>query len=379
MSYTCIRTCYLFGRIYAVSHHLSSLQIIMISIGKRSATVLNVLRDNGYSTGFRQQSRKLHAILSNRSIVRASGKDCEKLIQNLTTNDVKKISQGQGQLNGFLNPQGRTIAFAFLYRIGEDFFFDVDKDALTEVLNGIKKFKLRSKITLTDVSQEMDIMAHWAGDEPIQNTLISISDQRAPQMGFRSIIRKEDVGNTTLSDLKAYTAHRTIQGIAETSKEITIGGMPLEENLDLMHGVDFRKGCYIGQELTARTHHTGVIRKRIVPVSLSDHIESEVSQIQHRPDAQFELDHQLENGGGVDVRSEPIKKDSESTNGRPSKGRSAGKLLSIVDNIGLAMLRLEQVNRWNEDLIMQIAGKEKPIHVRPWIPTWWPENVQQQQ
>ncbi|PWN32521.1 Aminomethyltransferase folate-binding domain-containing protein [Meira miltonrushii] len=350
----------------------------MTSVSIRGANILNVLRGNGAAQVYRQQSRKLHAVLSNRSVVRASGKDSEKLIQNLTTNDVKKVSDGQGQLTAFLKPEGRTIAFAFLYRVGEDLFFDVDKNALPDVLAAIKKFKLRSKITLTDVSQEMDVVAHWAGDEPIQNTLISIADQRAPEMGFRSIIRKEDIGNTALSDLKAYTVHRTMQGIAETSQEITIGGMPLEENLDLMHGVDFRKGCYIGQELTARTHHTGVIRKRIVPVSLADHIESEVSQIQHRADSRFELDQQLDNGG-IDVRSEPLNKDPESASGRPSRGRSAGKLLSVVDNVGLAMLRLEQVNRWNKDLTMQITGKDKPIHVRPWIPTWWPENVQQQQ
>lgn len=349
----------------------------MTSIGIRGNHILAAFRRNNSCQTFQYQSRKLHAVLSNRSIVRASGRDCEKLIQNLTTNDVKKVPEGQGQLTAFLNPQGRTIAFAFLYRVGENLFFDVDKEALSEVLSGIKRFKLRSKITLTDVSQEMDIIAHWAGDEPIQNTLISIPDQRAPNMGFRSIIRKEDIGNTTLSDLKAYTVHRTIQGIAETSKEITIGGMPLEENLDLMHGVDFRKGCYIGQELTARTHHTGVIRKRIVPVSLADHIESEVDQIQHKIDSHFELDQQI-NEGGIDVRSEPLNKNPESASGRPSRGRSAGKLLSVVDNVGLAMLRLEQVNRWNKDLVMQIAGKDKQIYVRPWIPTWWPESVSQQ-
>lgn len=325
---------------------------------------------------FPPQSRKLHAILSNRSIVRASGQDCERLIQNLTTNDVKKISDGQGQLNGFLNPQGRTIAFTFLYKVGEEIFFDVDQNALSEVLKSIKKFKLRSKITLVDVSQEMNVIAHWEGDEPIQNTIISIADQRAPNMGFRSIIRKEDIGNTPLSDLNAYTIHRTIQGIPETSQEITIGGMPLEENLDLMHGVDFRKGCYIGQELTARTHHTGVIRKRVVPISLANHIESEANQIQHNPESRFEIDLQTTGGGGVDVRSEPLNKDPES--GRSSRSRSAGKLLSYIDNVGLAVLRLEQVNRWNKDLIMQIAGKEGSIYVRPWIPTWWPENVQQQ-
>lgn len=366
------------GRLYASclpsSHQLAN---IMLSISIRGANALNVLRINGTGQVCRQQSRKLHAVLSNRSIIRASGKDAEKLIQNLTTNDVKKVLDGQGQLTAFLKPEGRTIAFAFLYRVGEDLFFDVDKHSLPDVLAGIKKFKLRSKITLTDVSQEMDIIAHWAGDEPIQNTLVSIADQRSPDMGFRSIIRKEDIGNTTLSDLKTYTVHRTIQGIAESSQEITIGGMPLEENLDLMHGVDFRKGCYIGQELTARTHHTGVIRKRIVPVSLANEIESEASQIQHRVDLQFELDQQLESGG-IDVRSESLNKDTESATGRPSRGRSAGKLLSVEDNVGLAMLRLEQVNRWNKDLTMQIAGKDKVVQVRPWIPTWWPENVQQQ-
>ena len=81
--------------------------------------------------------------------------------------------------------------------------------------------------------------------------------------------RPTDASRAADSSLEAYTLRRSLLGVAETPEELVPGqALPLEASLELQYGVDFRKGCYVGQELTARTHHTGVVRKRVVPVLL---------------------------------------------------------------------------------------------------------------
>lgn len=332
--------------------------------------------------------RSYHAIVPNRTVISASGRDSRKLLQNLTTNDLNKLDKLQ--FCAFLTPQGRTIASTFMFAVGQsDLLIDVDTRSVGAVLDCIRRFKLRSKVTLSDASEEMAVMAHWGGEDAPSHALSSGLDVRTPGMGWRSIVRRKDVDRAE-EDAQAYTVHRILQGVAESADEVA--GLPMEANLDIMNGVDFRKGCYLGQELTARTHHTGVVRKRIVPVSLYTDPHKPPTALQHEQGSV-----RLQLAPGTDVRSEPMSSSSSGSSTdtgteqkRPTRGRSAGKLVSYVDNVGLAMLRLEQVHRWNKDLLMRIpapsdpsqpaeTAKDESIYVRPWIPDWWPADIVQQQ
>ncbi|XP_015284239.1 PREDICTED: putative transferase CAF17 homolog, mitochondrial, partial [Gekko japonicus] len=126
--------------------------------------------------------------------------------------------------------------------------------------------------------------------------------------------------------------------IPEGVKDLPTGiALPLESNLAYMNGVSFTKGCYIGQELTARTHHMGVIRKRLLPVQLAVPVPSESI-----PD-------------GAEIVTE--------------SGKSAGKYRAGSDELGIALLRLANIN---EPLRLKLSG-DVTVNLTASIPEWWPK------
>jgi folate-binding Fe-S cluster repair protein YgfZ len=138
--------------------------------------------------------------------------------------------------------------------------------------------------------------------------------------------------------------------------------------------VDFRKGCYVGQELTVRTYHTGVIRKRILPVLL----HPPPSYTAHRlGDGQL---HQ-QFTPGLDIRASRTHAPGE---GRIARPRGTGKLLSTIKEVGLALLRLEHVEGLERgDLKFELQGSDNGEDtqrlVTPWWPDWWPNKVEEGQ
>jgi len=140
--------------------------------------------------------------------------------------------------------------------------------------------------------------------------------------------------------------------------------------------VDFRKGCYVGQELTVRTYHTGVIRKRILPILL----HPPPSPTPHRPGNSRP---QLRFAPGLDIRASLTHAPGE---GRVARPRGTGKLLSTVNDVGLALLRLEHVDGLEKgDLKFELLSGEVDASgngdgtswlVKPWWPDWWPKEVE---
>ena len=141
--------------------------------------------------------------------------------------------------------------------------------------------------------------------------------------------------------------------------------------------VDFRKGCYVGQELTVRTYHTGVVRKRILPVLL----HPPPSHTPHHPRGS---QPPLQFTPGLDIRASRTHAPGE---GRVARPRGTGKLLSTVNDVGLALLRLEHVEGLERgDLKFELLGGEvgTPVDdaqwlVTPWWPDWWPKKVEEGQ
>ena len=166
-----------------------------------------------------------------------------------------------------------------------------------------------------------------------------------------------------------YKIRRIMQGVAEGQSEILKAvALPQESNVDYMGGIDFRKGCYIGQELTIRTHHTGVVRKRILPVQLYDSEETKSPDILHyNPDTNLALPPSDAN----------IRKTDK-------KGRSAGKWLGGVGNVGLALCRLEVMtdttltsegSQWDPEAKFEIAWESEGekggrVNVKAFVPEW---------
>lgn len=324
------------------------------------------------------------AKVPDRSVISFEGKDTIKLLQGLLTNNVKQLTPNQTLYCAFLNPQGRMLSSAFLFSPKEDcILVDVDAEGCADLLAFIKRFKLRSKVVLQDISQEYQVWATWGKDvkDPSSSSSFILAggqDTRSPLMGYRFITRKNVsetdidslIGSSSTSSSESYTIHRILQGIPDGSNDIWLNqSLPLEANVDFMNGVDFKKGCYVGQELTARTHHTGVIRKRVIPFQFYHQSDSP-------PPDQLQIDttflHLLPEKG-TEIRSIPIHQEE----GASPREKSTGKYLSGIHNIGLGLLRLDQVHRWNKDFLIKVkTADESELLIRPWIPSWWPKEAQ---
>ncbi|EPQ31612.1 uncharacterized protein PFL1_00945 [Pseudozyma flocculosa PF-1] len=377
-------------------------------------------RSRLYSTAPAGSASLKVATVPDRGVIEVKGRDTVKLIQGLVSNDVRKLERGDVDLMlaCFANAQGRMLADVLIHRLppAEDgtprWLFDTDARTMPSLLSFIKKFKLRSKVTLKDVSDQWSVVQLWSGAGSAtppaellgssEDRVVSL-DPRAPDMGYRAVVRNGQDRLSALSGAAAevdgseYTVHRIVQGVAEGAIDFPeASSVPLENNIDYMNGVDFRKGCYVGQELTARTHHTGVVRKRIVPISFylpgtpaptslavdpsfTTKLPPALAEVRSKPITPPPPPSQANGQGGTDGGDAAAPK-------KPTRGRSAGKFTTGIYNLGLGCLRLEQVARWQDPTTAQRDGlgddavhftceneEGQTILVKPWIPHWWPE------
>ncbi|XP_061443069.1 putative transferase CAF17, mitochondrial isoform X2 [Rhineura floridana] len=228
---------------------------------------------------------------------------------------------------------------------------ECDASILDSLQKHLKLYKIRRKVNIMPCP-DLSLWAVIPKEQSEEGTgelqqcpskaVVVTPDPRVAVMGWRLITSKgtdplEVVPGSQIGNMKDYHRHRYKQGIPEGVKDLPSGtALPLESNLAYMNGISFTKGCYIGQELTARTHHMGVIRKRLLPIQLSTPVPSE---------SIFE---------GAEIVSE--------------SGKSAGKYRAGVDNLGIALLRLANMN---EPLRLKIPG-DLHASVTASIPKWWP-------
>jgi len=252
----------------------------------------------------------------------------------------------------------------------------------------LKRFILRAKVRARSVGEEWDVWSAWGGEselskpswkwarsgaiEPVwagesQASGEGVADLRAPGMGRRLLVRKGNLPSASstheIAPSSSYVLHRILTGVPEGIDDMPPGdAFPMDSNLDMMGGVDFRKGCYVGQELTVRTYHTGVIRKRIMPVRLSG--ASSLPTL-----------HSSINAVAL---SSPSSSTASSAPRRP-RPRGTGKLLTTVERdggaVGLALMRLEHVEGVERgQLRMEIGNLEGQGRwdVDCLKPSWWP-------
>ena len=175
----------------------------------------------------------------------------------------------------FLNTQGRVLFDTFIIKkTPSDYLIECDQVVQDKLVKHLKMYKVRRKINIS-VIQNQSLGALFDTENVLEDVNCDdidfyYKDSRAKELGFRIV----GSSNNFMNNLDEYTEYRYKLGICEGSNEIPLGKCtPLEYNVEYMHGVSFQKGCYIGQELTARTHHTGVIRKRIMPIRFSSELK----------------------------------------------------------------------------------------------------------
>jgi folate-binding protein YgfZ len=186
-----------------------------------------------------------------RKVFRISGTDARKFLQNLITNDVKRLDDGP-IYSALLTPQGKFIADFFLIAEGESILLDVDADASATLIPRLNMYKLRADV---DISQTDLIVSRGLDNAPLN----AVADPRHANMGWRYYGSEDH--NTNDID---WDALRVEHKIPEMGRELDADSYILEMDFETLNGVDFKKGCYVGQEVTARMKHKTDLRKGLV-------------------------------------------------------------------------------------------------------------------
>ena len=192
-----------------------------------------------------------------RGVVRVGGADAASFLQGLLTNDVLALAQGGARYAALLSPQGK-ILFDFLVLADADgFLLDCPREQAAALAARLGFYKLRAKVVVADVSGEVEVEVDASPGG------IAYRDPRHEGLGWRRMAMRG-----TAPDAAAYDARRIGLGIPAGGRDFVYGEtFPHEANLDRLHGIDFNKGCYVGQEIVSRVEHRGLARKRIVPLS----------------------------------------------------------------------------------------------------------------
>jgi len=251
--------------------------------------------------------RNVCAHLRNRAVLCVEGADAFKFLQGLITNDVSLVRAGSSRRSLFaamLNSQGRILYDLFVYPwkslkttstisdLDSSFLLECDASLANEVMQHMLRYKLRSKIVISDLSNEFHVWSLFGLDLNKENCLGDYSshwypDPRVfPLLGWRGIFPAFSPPPYPSSisliqmDHWVYQVYRMLHGIPEGSSEFWCGhSLPQESNLDLLNAISYEKGCYLGQEFIARTKRSGVIRKRLFPMTTKALIDSYKSDI----------------------------------------------------------------------------------------------------
>ncbi|XP_035663274.1 putative transferase CAF17 homolog, mitochondrial [Branchiostoma floridae] len=290
--------------------------------------------------------------LEERSLVRVAGSDTIPFLQGLVTNDVTSLNtENRALYTMILNVQGRVLYDILMYNLQSNpdsppsLLLECDHTAVPSLIKLLKMYKIRKKVDICSVADEYTVWALLPGtsDPPVfvSDTGLSVIDPRLPDLGNRVVLKS---GTNLVFDCvegtsEDYHTHRYQLGVGEGVNDLPTGNCtPLECNLAFLNGVSFDKGCYVGQELTARTHHTGVIRKRLMPVTLD------------RP-ASLEAGSTLTN----------------------EKGKNVGKFRHAQGVHGIALVRL--AHSQEKLYCKQDSGEE--VGLKAETPKWWPQDPQQ--
>src|SRR6266540_5057710 len=220
------------------------------------------------------------ALLLDRCVVKVDGDDACKFLNGLVTSDIAKVTPEAASFTALLTPQGKIIVDFILVEAppadGGGFFLDCPRALAPTLVQRLNFYKLRAKVMIEDLSETLGVLAVWDGDATTEYGLC-YRDPRLAALGLRFMLPPHlaadaaaDLG-AELVESAAYEAHRIALGVPRGGLDFIYGdAFPHETNMDRLHGVDFEKGCYIGQEVVSRMQHRGTARTRTVRIMLEN-------------------------------------------------------------------------------------------------------------
>ena len=260
-------------------------------------------------------------LLPHRALVRVSGDDRIGFLQNLVSNDMTRVQSGEAVWAALLTPQGKFLHEFFAVALHDAVLLECERTRRDDLATRLARFKLRAKVSIAG-DDTLTVGVAWGEDA---SSLLKTSDKpghvtphgagvlytdpRHHGAGVRFALQADQHVGLAESSLEAFDAWRIALGLPDGSRDMEVDkALLLENGFEELHGVDFDKGCYIGQELTARTHYRALIKKRLMPVS----IESGAPE-----------------SGAVITTAD---------------GTEAGELKSTGGGKGLALLRLDKID-----------------------------------
>lgn len=268
------------------------------------------------------------ALLPDRGVLALTGEDRAGFLQGLVSNDVTRADADRALFAAFLTPQGKFLFDFFLAARPDALWLETEAGRLPDFLKKLKLYKLRAKVALEDCREPLAVAAIWGADalaalglsdrpgaaRPLEEGVV-FADPRLPALGARAILPQDratallDRMGLTPDSPDAYDRHRLALGVPDGSRDLEVEKSTLlESNYDVLNAIAWDKGCYMGQELTARTRYRGLVKKRLMPVTIA---------------------------GPLPAPGTRIRQD----------GREVGTLRSGRDNRALALLRLEALAR----------------------------------
>ncbi|MEM7215863.1 MAG: folate-binding protein [Pseudomonadota bacterium] len=256
-----------------------------------------------------------------------AGAEAIDFLEKLVTCDVTNMPEGGARFGALLSPQGKILYDFFLLRTADEFLIDIEASLAPEFAKRLMFYRLRAKVEIETIACET-VIACWHGAKP-DGTMV-FEDNRHPDMGYR-------VYNQALSDVTEadYAVRRVNLGVPEGGMDFEYGdAYPHETLMDQFTGVDFRKGCYVGQEVVSRMQHRGTAKKRVIKVN---------------------SDADLPDTGT------PILAD----------GKPAGRLGTVSGQNGLALLRLDRAAKAEN-----LTAGDIPVRgeIQDWVDFDWPEK-----
>jgi folate-binding protein YgfZ len=286
------------------------------------------------------------ALLPDRGVVKVAGDDARKLLNGLITSDMGKVTPERPAFAALLTPQGKIIVDFIVAEapaeVGGGFFLDCPRALATTLMQRLNFYKLRAKAIVEELSETLGVLAIWDGERMTEYGLCA-ADPRLRELGLRCMLPPHlaaevaaDLG-AELVDSSAYEAHRIALGVPRGGLDFIYGdAFPHETDMDQLGGVDFDKGCFVGQEVVSRMEHRGTARNRVVPVTYQD----------FAPEA----------GTPVSAGEKPVGTLGSSTQGR-----------------GVALLRLDRVA---DALAAGVPISAGGVELKPVKPAWarfaWP-------
>ncbi len=216
----------------------------------------------------------LVALLSDRGVVKVDGETARKFLNGLITADMDAVAPREARYAALLTPQGKIIA-DFIVAEGPDggFLLDCPRAVAPVLAERLAFYRLRAKVTVEDISDALAVAAIWGG-EPAPAKGHFHRDPRLVELGWRWLLPAEQLSEAaaelgaTMVDASGYETHRIALGVPNGGADFRYGdAFPHEADMDQLRGVDFGKGCFVGQEVVSRMEHRGTARTRIVPLA----------------------------------------------------------------------------------------------------------------